>query len=128
MDDHWRSIAEIKTDIAEVKATATTQTDRFTAQLNGLRATTDMTTTALRTDINDLRGRIIPSLREQATSITSSVQRLEDRLNFDARRNPCHYPTPPRRPTDLTQRHAPDDTHSNPSFFMVHPSNLSTKR
>ncbi len=63
MDDHWRSIVEIKTDAAEVKAAATTQADRFTAQLNGIRANTDMTTTVLRTDINDLRGRIIPSLQ-----------------------------------------------------------------
>ncbi len=64
MDDHWRSIVEIKSAVEEAQSAATKQADRFTvtAQLDGLRATTDQTTNTLRVDLNDLRGRIIPLL------------------------------------------------------------------
>lgn len=78
MDDHWRSIVEIKSTMEEAHLAVTKQTDRLTAQLDGHRATTDQTTKALRVDLNDLRGRIIPSLREQSTSIATSVQLLSD--------------------------------------------------
>ncbi len=97
MDDHWRSIVDINAAINEVKTNATTQTDRFTAQLNGIRANTDTTTAALRTDVNDLRGRIIPSIREQSTALADSVQRLETKFPSISDRQPATTVTSPHK-------------------------------
>ena len=111
MDDHWRSIIDIKAAVEEVKTAAITQTDRFTAQLNGIRANTDTTTTALRTDVNNLRGRIIPSIREQSTAIADSVQRLKDRIAAISDRRPATTPilTHESRPATTPILDTPDE-------------------
>ena len=128
MDDHWRSIVDITAAVDEVKTTATTQTDRITAQLNGIRANTESTTTALRNDVNDLRGRIIPSIRDQAnaladsvqrlenkveqsTALADSVQRLENKFNAFSNRQPATMPisTPDSRTATQPLRDLPDE-------------------
>ena len=109
MDDHWRSIEEIKSAVEDAKTAATTQSNRLTAQLDGLRATTEQATTALRTDVNDLRGRVIPSLREQSTATAASIQHLTDKLTTISDRAPTTTPTTPI-PNDVQQE--PSDPRS----------------
>ena len=47
------------------------------AQLDGLRSTMEAHTTATKADLVDIRGRIVPNLRDQANTLASDVQRLE---------------------------------------------------
>ena len=81
MDDHVKQMLELAALIAEVKSNATTQTQRVSAQLDGLRAKVESNNATTKTDIVDLRGRIVPELRDQHNAIAASVQRLENRLD-----------------------------------------------
>ena len=102
MDEHVKQMGELTALISEVKSQSTTETQRVSAQLDGLHSTMEAHTTTTKADLVDLRGRIVPSLRdksdtiasdvqrleahfdEQTTALASTVQRLEDRLgNFD---------------------------------------------
>ena len=65
MDDHVKQMIELAALIAEVKSNATMQTQRVSAQLDGLRATVDASNSSTKKDIVDLRGRIVPELRDQ---------------------------------------------------------------
>ena len=80
MDDHVKQMNELAAFIAEVKSNATVQTQRVSAQLDGLRATMDKHNTTTTTDIIDLRGRIVPELRDHTNTIAATVQSLENRL------------------------------------------------
>jgi hypothetical protein len=122
MDDHWRSIVEIKSAVEEVKTAVTTQTDRFTAQLDGLCANTDTATTALWTDVNDLRGRIIPTLQEQSTGIASTVQRLENKIAALLARPTATLPTydiPDEVPQDIPDLPSATSWYTRPNFPRV---------
>jgi hypothetical protein len=80
MDGHWKSIVALTSQVGEVKTTTATQTQRIAAQLDGLRSNYDTTTIAMKNAITDLRGRIIPGLRDHSSTIVLSVKRLEERL------------------------------------------------
>jgi hypothetical protein len=122
MDDHWCSIVEIKATVGVVKMTATTQTDRFTAQLDALRANTDTVTIALRTDVNDLRGRIILNLRVQSTGIASTVQQIEDKIAALSARPTVTLPTsdiPDEVPQDIPDLPSATSWYTRPNFPRV---------
>ena len=80
MDDHVKQMGDLAALVADVKTNATVQTERVSAQLNGLRATVESQNTITTSNITDLRGRIMPDLREQSTTIAADVKRLEDRF------------------------------------------------
>ncbi len=81
MDDHVKQMVDLAALIAEVKSNATVQTQRVSAQLDGLRTKVDTHNNSTKTDIVDLRGRIVPELRDQHNAIAATVQRLETRLD-----------------------------------------------
>ena len=81
MDDHVKQMLELAALIAEVKSDSTTQTQRVSAQLDGLRAKVESHNNTTKTDIVDLRGRIVPELRGQHDAIVATVKRLENRLD-----------------------------------------------
>ena len=95
-------MGELTVLISEVKSQSTTHTQRVSAQLDGLGSTMEAHTTTTKADLGDIRGRIVPNLRdttntlaldvqrleaqfgEQTSALASTVQRLEDPLgNFD---------------------------------------------
>ena len=80
MDDHVKQMLDLADLIAEVKSNTSVQTQRVAAQLDGLRTIVDSHNTTTKSDIIDLRGRIVPELREQHNAISANVKRLEDRL------------------------------------------------
>jgi hypothetical protein len=59
------ALANLAVSVDKTKSEATTQHLRLSAQLGGLRATTEATTTAARTDINDIRGHLLLALRKR---------------------------------------------------------------
>ena len=89
----------------EATKTTATQTQRLAAQLDGLRSNNKTSTTAMKNDITDLRGRIIPSLRDDLSAIALSVKRLEERFKaFSKRPSPPVTLAPgptPRAPTPI---------------------------
>jgi hypothetical protein len=80
MDDHVRQMTDLAAFIAEVKSNATVQTQRVSAQLDGLRATMDKHNKTITSDIVDIRSRIVLELRDQSNTIAATVKSLEDRL------------------------------------------------
>ncbi len=60
--------------VDENKSEATTQHLRLLAQLDGLRVTTEATTMAARTDINDICGHLLPALRKRTDDVFASVE------------------------------------------------------
>ena len=85
MDDHVTRMGELAALIADVGSQATVQTQRVSAQLDGLRSTMDANHATTKTDIIDLRGRIVPDLRDHSNAIAADVKCLEDRIgSFDA--------------------------------------------
>ena len=111
MDDHWKSISALTSQVEEVSATAATQTQRLVAQLDGIRSNNETATTALKNDMTDLRGRIIPSLREQSSGIALSVKRLEERFENYAKAKPPATPTPI---SDIPSPNTPPLRHPSP--------------
>ena len=106
MDDHWKSIVDLKLELEEATKASATQQQRLTAQLDGLRSNTETTTSTMKNDITDLRGRIIPSLRDDSSAIALSVKRLEERFDAYSKRpsQPATFApnlTPPRAPTPI---------------------------
>jgi hypothetical protein len=106
MDDHWQSIVDLKSQLEEANKSSATQHQRLVAQLDGLRSTNDTTTSTMKNDITDLRGRIIPGLRDDSSAIALSVKRLEERFDAYSKRpsQPATLapgPTPPRAPTPI---------------------------
>ena len=69
MDDHWREMTKLKTLINKVKSTTATQTQRLTAQLDGLCFNNKIVHSTARNDITDLHCCIIPSLCDTSTAI-----------------------------------------------------------
>ncbi len=98
MDDHVCQMGVLTTLIGEVKSTTHTQTQRLAAQLDGLRSTIDTNDSTTKTDLIDIPGRIVPDLREHATTIALDVTRLKVRFDaftseFNAyNKNPCATP------------------------------------
>ena len=80
MDDHVTRMGELAALIADVGSQTTVQTQRVSAQLDGLRTTMDAQLATTKTDLIDLRGRIVPDLREQSNAIAADVKCLEDRI------------------------------------------------
>ncbi len=86
------------TALAENKSEATTQHLRLSAQLDGLKATTEATTTAARTDINDIRGHLLPTLRKRTDDVFASVKTVTHSITdlthrvetCEAARTPTH--------------------------------------
>jgi hypothetical protein len=69
MDNHWRQMTDLKetidgmqTRIADDRAASLIRSQCLTAQLDGLRSTLDQATTTDRSDIVDIRARLIPGL------------------------------------------------------------------
>jgi hypothetical protein len=81
MDDHVKQMSDLTALITEVRSQTTIQTQRLSAQLDGLRSTMDSNTNTTKADLVDIRGRIVPDLREHTTATASQVKRLEDRLD-----------------------------------------------
>ena len=78
MDNHIRQMGELLTAlISEVKSQSHKHAQRVSAQLDGLRSTMEAHTTTTKADLVDIRGRIVPNLRDQANTLASDVQRLE---------------------------------------------------
>ncbi len=85
MDEHVTRMGELAALIMEVGSQATVQTQHVSAQLDGLRTTMDANHATTKTDIIDLRGRIVPDLHDQSNAIAADVKCLEDRIGlFDA--------------------------------------------
>jgi hypothetical protein len=85
MDDHVKQMGNLTALIAEVKSQASIHTQHVLAQLDGLRMKVDVDITITKLDIVDIRGRIVPDLRDHANTIASNVKCLEDRFgSFDA--------------------------------------------
>ena len=80
MDDHVKQMSKLTVLILEVKSQSHTHTQRVSAQLDGLRLTMEAHTTTTKADLVDIRGRIVPNLRDQANTLESDVQRLEARF------------------------------------------------
>ncbi len=68
------ALANLAVSINENKLEAKTQHLRLSVQLDGLWATTEATTTAARTDINDIRGHLLPALRKHTDDVFASVE------------------------------------------------------
>ena len=81
MDNHWRALEDIKMIVSEVRADSTTQSQHFTAQLDGLCSTTKQATTTAHNDILDTRARMIPKLRTKTNALASKVQSFHIRLD-----------------------------------------------
>jgi len=77
MDDHVKQMGELTVLISEVKSQSTTHTQRVLAQLDGLRLTMEAHTTTTKADLIDIRGRIVPNLRNRSNTLASDVQRLD---------------------------------------------------
>ena len=126
MDDHWKSIAALTSRVEEVSHTTATQHQRIAAQLDGLRSTTATKISTLQTDVTDLRGQIIPGLREQSTTIAHSVTRLTE--CFEASTTSSPHPTAP--PMDISSGTPP--THPSlpavtvPPDATIHPDTRPT--
>ena len=82
MDNHVKQMGDLAALIAEVKANATVQTERVSAQLDGLWATAESQNNTTTSNITDLHGRIVPDLRAQSTAIATDVKRLEERFGL----------------------------------------------
>lgn len=80
MDDHVKQMLDLTALISEVKSTTTVQTQRVAAQLDGLRAIVDSNNNTTKSDIIDLRGRIVQDLCDQNNAINANIKCLEDRL------------------------------------------------
>ena len=63
--------------ISEVQSQSTTHTQRVSAQLDCLRSTMEAHTTTTKADLVDIRGRLVPYLRDRSNTLASDVQRLE---------------------------------------------------
>ena len=105
MDDHWQSIVALKQQVEEATKTTATQTQRLVAQLDGLRSNNETSTTAMKNDITDLCGRIIPGLRDDSSAIALSIKRLEERFEAFSKRPSPHVtlapgPTPRAPPIE----------------------------
>ena len=81
MDDHVKQMMDLADIIAEVKSNNTVQTQRVAAQLDGLRTIVDSHQNTTKSDIIDLRGRIVPELREQHNAVSAEIKCLEDRVD-----------------------------------------------
>ena len=91
MDDHWNRLDEIeavvkKTDAAihgtnEAIMESARQNERLTAQLTGVRANAENAATAARTDITDLRARLIPDLRDATTTLIGEIKTLHTHIS-----------------------------------------------
>ena len=77
MDDHVTQMGELTALISEVKSQSHTHTQRVLAQLDGLRLTMEAHATTTKADLVDIRGRIVPNLRDQTNTLALDVQRLE---------------------------------------------------
>ena len=69
MDDHVKQMGELTALISEVKSQSATQTQRVSAQLDGLRSTMEAHTTTTNADLVDIRGRIVPNLRVKSNCV-----------------------------------------------------------
>ncbi len=81
MDNHVKQMGELIALILEVKSQSATHTQRVLAQLDGLRLTMEAHTTTTKADVVNIRGQIVPNLRNQANTLASDVQRLEARFS-----------------------------------------------
>jgi hypothetical protein len=54
MDTHWSALEDIMTIVSGVRADSMTQSQRFTAQLDGLRSATEQATTTACNNILDI--------------------------------------------------------------------------
>jgi hypothetical protein len=84
MDDHWKRMETLKSIMKKTNEsiTATVQQNlQMTAQMTSLHSTTEMAATSTRNDINDLRARLIPDLRNTSTLLLKEVQALHGRLS-----------------------------------------------
>jgi hypothetical protein len=111
--------ANLAVSVDENKSEATTQNLHLLAQLNGLRATTEATTMAARTDINDIRGHLLPALRKRTDDVFASVKTVTHSItDLTHRVETCeaaHSPTrdhgdrsSPRPVPDAFPRDSPD--------------------
>jgi hypothetical protein len=80
MDEHVKQMDKLTALISEVKSQSHTHTQRVSAQLDGLRPTMEAHTTITKADLVNIRGRIVPNLRDQANTLASDVQHLEARF------------------------------------------------
>ena len=91
MDDHWNRLDELeavvkKTDAAihgtnEAIMESARQNERLTAQLTGVRANAENAATAARTDITDLRARLIPDLRDATATLIDEIRTLHGHIS-----------------------------------------------
>ena len=91
MDDHWQRLDDIeavvkKTDAAihgtnEAIMESARQNERLTAQLTGIRANAENAATAARTDITDLRARLIPDLRDATATLIDEIKTLHGHIS-----------------------------------------------
>ncbi len=107
-------VLTVEGDLATVRGLVTT----FIACLQGLRTNTEMATSALRTDVNDLWARIIPDLhRDLQTEIQASVNTMIQGIDITIQETLVRLPDvlqgssshPP--PADTTEVHV-DDIHT----------------
>ena len=80
MDNLVKQMSKFTVLILEVKSHSTTHTQRVSAHLDGLRSTREAHTTTTKADLVDIRGRIVPNLREQTNTLTSDVKLLKARF------------------------------------------------
>ena len=125
MDDHWKSIVALTSQVDEIKNTTTTQTQRIAAQLDGLRSNCDTTTSAMKNDITDLRGRIIPGLRDDSSALALSVKRLEERLEAYSTTPATPVPRAPHTtvPTPIATIPQEDRQNDRPTAWYTRPTN-----
>jgi hypothetical protein len=88
MDNHWRRLEElqstidgVQTTLADDRANSITRSKCLLAQLDGLRSTTEQATSTDRSDIIDIRARMIPKLRSRTKSLTSEIHNFHTRLD-----------------------------------------------
>jgi hypothetical protein len=92
MDDHWKRLEEIEQMVKRTDATihktndaiveTARQNKRLTAQLTGVRANAKTAATTARSNIMDLRARLIPELREASASLLNEVTSLQATLSM----------------------------------------------
>ena len=97
MDNHWRAMEDLKSMVEATTTDSKTQMLHLSAQLDGIRATTNHAMTAARTDIKDIRAHQIPDLRKKTNNILNTVSILTNRVDHFATYGNTATPTPTRK-------------------------------
>jgi hypothetical protein len=116
MDDHWKRLEEIEEMVKRTAATihstndaiaeTARQNERLVAQLTGVRANAETAATTARSDITDLRARLIPELRKASASLLNEATSLQATLSMLNSKNTIGI-NPPGPPTPSTGNTAP---------------------